>query len=1154
MSRSLKVCLFTAVGLAVWLLLAWFLPAALGLPPADRRILFFGLGAIGVIGAAVALWWLLRGATAPKPAPRGLIAAIDAAALAARTALVKARGRQAAVNAMPVVLVLGPAGSAKTTTVVRSGLDPALLAGDVFRGETVAPTLAANLWLAGHVVIAEAGGPLAQDVAAFRRFIGYLRPRRLASAVAGQQPPRVAVVCYGADALLAPGGTEAARADAAGVRAQLVEAARAFGVRLPVYLVLTKADGIAHFADFSKVLTAEEVAQPLGATFASDDGEAGTYADRAARRIGGALHALVESLSAHRLSLLPREPDVVSRLGAYELPRELRKLAPRVVELAVELCRPTQEPTGPFLRGVYFTGVQAVVLQEVVQREESLQAAARGPAAGNATMVFGTGAMASAAAAPPAGPQVVTRRVPRWVWLTGFWKDVVSADEQARRASQGGVGLDLVRRGLLAGAATLALLAALVVTISYAGNRRLQRDVADASRALGALPPASVDLPSAEALARLDSLRVQVQRLRAYERDGPPMLLRLGMYTGDDLLPEARRRYFEFLDRLVLGAARASLLSTLRGLPAVPTASDDYGRTYDALKAHLVVTSQARRADARFLTPALVTHWLGGRQADSARLALARRQLDFYAAELPVANPYPGEADAAAVAVGRSFLSKFAGAERVYQFMLSEAARQNPPVSLARRVPGALGYVSNPHEVPGAFTRGGFTFMQGAFRNVDRFFQGEPWVVGEQSGAPSDRARLVAELRARYAADYVRQWRQFIAAGAVQRYANVRDAARRLGALAGNQSPLLAMLALASQHTGVADTSIANRFQAVHAVIAPNATDRLVSEGNAPYVNALVGLQASVDQAASAPPGQGETAAQQAAMKASDAKVAVTQLAQAFRIDPEAHVELAVQRLLEAPIVYAEPLLRGFGAAEVNAAAGMFCSQGRALLAKYPFNSDATAQASAAEVNALLRPGSGSLWALTSGPLARAVQRQGTQFVATPGTVTLAPQFVAFLNRAAQFADAMYRDDSPDPRLSVTVQPLVDEVASVVSITVDGQTARSTRNSLERARLAWSAVTAREARLGAAIGGAEAPILQYAGPWSLFQLLQEVDAWRASNDGYRVEWALVARGAGAAPGGGGVKVAAEVNLGGVSPTVFRKGLFAGTGCPASPAR
>ena len=735
-------------------------------------------------------------------------------------------------------------------------------------------------------------------------------------------------------------------------------------------------------------------------------------------------------------------------------------------------------------------------------------------------------------------------------------RDVVLADAPARESSRGGAGLDLARRALLGAAAAAALLAAGCVGVSYAGNRRLQRDVADAARAIAALPPGAVDLPSVDALRRLEALRERVARLRAYEREGPPLRLRMGLYAGDDLLPEARRRYFDALDRLILGAARGGLVSTLRALPAEPTATSDYGAAYDALKAYLITTAQPARSSPEFLTPVLTRQWLAGRPLDAERAELAKRQLDYYATELPAANPYAGEPEAAAVARARDFLSRFAGTERVYQFMLSEASRQAPPAAFARRVPGAAGVVSNAYEVPGAFTKAGWRFMEQAFKDVDRFFGGEPWVVGERQQVQVDKARLVADLRARYAAAYVDHWRRYLRAGAVAPFRGVKDAADKLAALGGNQSPLLAMLALAARNTDV-DSTVAAAFQPVHAVSPPADTTKYIVEANAAYVNALAQLQSSVAQVAAAPPGQGEAPAQQAAQNASAARLATTQLAQGFRIDGQTHLETTVQRLLEAPIAHAEPLLRNFGAADLNARGAPVCGVARGILAKLPFSADATAQATMAEVSAFLRPGTGTLWTFYDQTLQRAVQRQGNQFTPVAGSVTVAPELIALLNRAAAFSAAIFPEGENEPRMLLTVEPQLVEGTASVSITVDGQTVRSTRNARQSARITWTGGTAREARLAAQIGAAEVTLLSFTGPWSLFQLLREADSWTPGPAAgtYRVEWALRTRGQTATlPDGSAFKVAADIALGPVPPAIFRRTYFQGTACPGQIAR
>ena len=75
----------------------------------------------------------------------------------------------------------------------------------------------------------------------------------------------------------------------------------------------------------------------------------------------------------------------------------------------------------------------------------------------------------------------------------------------------------------------------------------------------------------------------------------------------------------------------------------------------------------------------------------------------------------------------------------------------------------------------------------------------------------------------------------------------------------GTQSPILGLFWLASQNTGVdfrkiqgADR-IQKAFQSVHHVVPPSNVDRYVAPSNQPYMNALLTLQTSVDQAAQMP-------------------------------------------------------------------------------------------------------------------------------------------------------------------------------------------------------------------------------------------------------------------------------------------------------------
>ncbi len=1143
MTRQSKTLLLALGVFAAYVVVALILVFALKLHGGKVWQVSGSLALLGLISAGVLLYYFrhdLRKPVAGSPA-----GSIDATIAAARAQLAAAqRMSKPNLGALPVLVVLGPTGSAKTTTIVRSGLDPELLAGDVFRGETVAPTEGANLWFAQGTVVVEAGGPLVEDASGWRQLVRALRPRSLRSALTGRaQSPRLALVCFGCDEFYKAGSGEAVPAAARLLRARLGEAAAAFGVRLPTYVVFTRLDAIPGFDAFTRNLTADEAKEALGAAVSPDAGGAGTYADRVTPALDHAFGELYTSLAERRLQVLGRESAAEMKPAAYEFAREFNKVRALAVDFLREIGRPSELAVSPVLRGFYFTGVQAVFVTDTAAAEGA--AAPAQAAVRNATAVF-TAPVVSAAPRAAAGS---TRKVPRWDFLPRVMREVVFGDEAAVRLTSTGARVGFWRRLGLGAVMALSLLLATAFVVSYRGNKALEGDALDATRGIAALAPNPVDLPPADALTRLDALRMQLDTLSSYAHEGAPLHLRWGLYTGSALYQDVRNAYFAAFNKLMFGGTRASMLATLRGLPDAPRPTDDYGATYTLLKTYVITTSHPEKSTAAFLAPALMTQWLANRPVDSARAVLARRQFETYATELQYGNPLPDTADAAAVAKARTFLRQFAGSERIYQFMLAEASKANPGIQFNRNVAGSAPYVIDTYEVPGAFTKSGAAFMLNAFKTVDKYLTGEGWVVGDNA-ATVDKAKLVAELRTRYVTDFMAQWRKFLASATVSRYSGIKDAAQKLRAFSGNQSPLLALFAIASQNTDIGIPEVTAVFQPVQLVTPPAAKDKLIGPGNSAYVNALLTLQSSLDQTANAQGPAAEQAAGQAAGNATAAHTAARQVASTFNIDQQGQVHVIVQTLMEAPIAYAEPLLRNFGAAEINVRARAFCSAVRPLLAKFPFAPAATQQASLAEVADVLRPGTGKLWKFYDNSLASSVQRQGTQFTPTPGgSVHVSQGFITFLSRAAAFSSVMFKDDSPEPHLSFTVQPAPSEPFSSVSISLDGEVIRSTVNgNSSSARIDWPAA-GHEAKLSAGNGGPDLTMVgPYNGPWAVFQLFNAADEWRQAPTGYRVGWELATRGQRVTlPGGQGAKIVVQIDNG-PAATVLRKGFFAGAAC------
>ncbi|MGH7673691.1 MAG: ImcF-related family protein [Gemmatimonadales bacterium] len=1131
-----------APALLLYLALVWLLGRWLDLTGANLWILRVGLGLLGIAATALVLWFAGSrdaGASGPGVGPEA-DEELDTAVAAARTRLATARA--GSLTRLPMVLVLGPEGGAKTSTIAHSGLEAELLAGEVFRGDRIAPTRAANLWYAQRCLVVEGGGALTREPARWARLLQHVTPGRFTAALTGRAlARRVVVVCMSCEEFLKPGSAHAVPAAARDLRALVTRMAEVCGIQLPVYVLFTKADRVPGFAEFVRHLSRDEAQQGLGVTLRwPARTPVGVWVDREFQRLNEAFHGLFNSLALSRLELLPREGAQEAAAAAYEFPRELRKLAPLVTQFLVDLCRPSQLEVAPVLRGFYFSGVRPIVVRDAAAPPPALAA---GPAGGRmlATEVFDPRRYQAGVPAAPAAPVVGgSRKVPEWVFLGGLFRDVILRDRAALAVARGSVHVQLWRRALLAGLTTASLVWLFGLWTSYFNNRRLAAGAFDAARGLVNVASSEPALPASETLAGLERLRQPLERLADYERNGAPLRFRWGLYQGGNLYRELRRTYYDRFQAVLLDPARAALARALASVPDAPRETVEYGRVYNLLKAYLMTTTHADRIEGPFLAPLVRETWLNRRQIDSTRLDLARRQFDFYAHKLCVGYACAAAADVSLVARTRAFLLTFSGPERIYRVIVAEGSARNPGVRLDRRFPGSAAVLADPYEVPGVFTPAGWDFMRRALGNLDQF-QGEEWVVGAPAATQLDRAQLVERLRATYEAEYVRQWRTLLDSASLVPFGGVSDAARKLAVLGGNQSPLLQLLWLTAQNTRVDSQTVGAAFQPVHLVTPPTITDKYVSEGNQAYMSALTALQATVAQAATVPPDAAQALMTQTFDAARAAKGAVAQLALGFRIEGQAaQVGAAVRDLLEEPITRVERLLGNLPVASLNQRGAAFCSAFQPVKARYPFTPTSLVPASLPEVAAVFKPGDGALSRFYSEVLQSVLVRQGMQYAPAPGASPRpTAAFVSFFNRAAAVSDALWPAGATEPRFDFTFRPVLSDSVPVVTFSMDGQTGRFTRTSAAARRFSWVGTGAREVRLSAQIQGREEILLSYDGTWAVFKLFQRA-GWRAAGAGYILLWTVPFQGR-------SVRLEAELSLGG-APPFLRSDYFAGMGC------
>ncbi|MEW6691137.1 MAG: type VI secretion system membrane subunit TssM, partial [Pseudomonadota bacterium] len=365
--------LLGALALAAFSLVVWLAGDALSLAgsrPLDRpwqRALL-----IAVVAAA----WLAREMWRARRSRRenerlldriaGAGAPADSAARAAHeVALLRRRFEEAAqvlktarfagpdgerryVHELPWYVIIGAPGSGKTTALVNSGLRFPLPGAGAEPGIAgVGGTRNCDWWFTDDAVLLDTAGryttqesDAAADAASWIGFLDLLkqfRPRR---------PLNGALVTLSVSDLVLWSDEERSRY-AAHVRSRLAELRERLGVRLPVYLLVTKSDLLAGFMEFFGELDAERRAQVWGATFAYPAGNP-------AQSFALEFSLLEQRLYAEMLERLDQERDLQRRAAIYRFPQELHGTGALIGRFLDAVFGDLEQGALP-LRGVYFT-------------------------------------------------------------------------------------------------------------------------------------------------------------------------------------------------------------------------------------------------------------------------------------------------------------------------------------------------------------------------------------------------------------------------------------------------------------------------------------------------------------------------------------------------------------------------------------------------------------------------------------------------------------------------------------------------------------------------------------------------------------------------------------------------------------------------------
>jgi type VI secretion system protein ImpL len=274
-------------------------------------------------------------------------------------------------------------------------------------------------------------------------------------------------------------------------------------------------------------------------------------------------------------------------------------------------------------------------------------------------------------------------------------------------------------------------------------------------------------------------------------------------------------------------------------------------------------------------------------------------------------------------------------------------------------------------------------------------------------------------------------------------FKNFPEAGTKLGALDSNTSALLELFSLISTNTAVSDTAISSAFQAPQAVVAPTSSvdGRLIGSANNAYIQALQALEGSIKNLTASPTGANDPAAAgPVASAAINAEGAAENLRNGFLPDPSGGMDRISFALLEDPIESAKGLASNFGAVAAGGGAKTFCAQIGPVLSKFPFNPDATTDATPDEAAQVFAPTTGAFAQFANSAAIKAlVMQQGNTFIKAPtATGTLNGSFLSFMNSAQRISSTLFPSGN-QPQLDFTLTEVKSPGSPDAVVNIDNQ-------------------------------------------------------------------------------------------------------------------
>ncbi len=716
-----------------------------------------------------------------------------------------AAGGGSALYTLPWYMIIGPPGAGKTTALKQSGLvfpylDPR--SGGGIRG--VGGTRNCDWWFTNEGILLDTAGRYAteaDDHDEWISFVDMLKKYRSAKPING-----VIVAISVTDLMEAT--DEQIDSFAKRLRARIDEVTNRLQMVVPVYVMFTKVDLVAGFVEFWGDLRKSERAQIWGTTLPLE----GADKRDTARAFDEEFDQLVDRVHGRAIQRVGSERQPELRQRIYQFPLEFAALKQNLQDFIGALFAPNNFQDTPILRGIYFSsGTQE---GRPIDR------------------VIG-GMMRAFNLPAPAEHTEAQQGEAKSYFVTDVFRRVVFPDQNVAARTRSEQRRQFVNRVVFAVAAlVLAMLLIAPSTYTFGQNMALVSSAHDVAERAQKVNWSDGNPNFLDKVHKLDDLGRELDQLEAWNKNGPPLRLRWGMYVGESLEEPLRTVYIANLDRGFATPTRAQLeheLSMLSLSGASHLTGDQYGLYFGRLKAYLEMTEPSKieidpdapedKGEPRALTEAWARALASTSESDKNALKPhVRRYVELVkAGKIP-----PWNANMDLVTRVRSILKQTSEAERDFNALVREPNENIAPITRSSIFIGSAfaTYITSKSKpevvVSGAYTRAGWEEYIRDRLDKDRAqsLANEGWVLGETEVVSLERIlRTLQDLRDHYFSAYRNAWGDFLKDLDVRQPESNAEALDELQALSETPWPYSKLLTTLADNTRleVAPQSLANQ-------------------------------------------------------------------------------------------------------------------------------------------------------------------------------------------------------------------------------------------------------------------------------------------------------------------------------------------------------